>query len=109
MEYLKHLWDEDPSTAGRDLETIDLIWQRSAYVIHAWSNKHLVGTARVISDGAYFAFICDVVTAARFEFLRTKLMQRASRPFLYRQLTLYYQSNHLAGDPQIFFPGLSSP
>ncbi|PSR24280.1 MAG: hypothetical protein C7B47_15245 [Sulfobacillus thermosulfidooxidans] len=103
LEYLKQLWDRVPSTAGRDLETIDLIWQRSSYVIHAWSNKQLVGTARVISDGAYFAFICDVVTAPRFEFLRIKLIQRASRPFLYRHFTLYCQSDHIARSPQIFF------
>lgn len=60
---IKKLWDTCPATAGRDPESIDLTWQSSAYVVHAWRGEALIGTARVISDRSFFAAVCDVVCA----------------------------------------------
>lgn len=82
---IKKLWDTCPATAGRDPESIDLAWQSSAYVVHAWRGDALIGTARVISDRSFFAAICDVVcTPGSPSHMPKDLAARAAEPFARR-------------------------
>ncbi len=76
LESIKALWDQIPQTAGRDLETIDLTWHRSAYIVHAWSHSQMVGIARVLTDGGYYAWVCEVAAAPGYDFLRAILLNR---------------------------------
>lgn len=82
---IKKLWDTCPATAGRDPESIDLAWQSSAYVVHAWRGGALIGTARVISDRSFFAAICDVVCAPDCPSpMQKDLAAKAAEPFARR-------------------------
>ncbi|PSR37737.1 MAG: hypothetical protein C7B44_02155 [Sulfobacillus thermosulfidooxidans] len=94
---LKRLWDTCLDTAGRDPESIDLAWQNSAYVVHAWRGEDLIGMARTISDGRYFAAVCDVICAPDAPpHLASHLKRLAKAPFQRRGMTIVLISPHHA-------------
>ncbi|MCL8207140.1 MAG: hypothetical protein K6V97_03570 [Actinomycetia bacterium] len=83
---LKALWDRVPRTRGRDPEAVMRAVQGSALVATAWEDDRLVGAVRVITDGVYYAALCDLVwdPAAAAEAVVRPLLQAAVAPFLGR-------------------------
>ncbi len=47
----------------RPVDDLDKVWQmfeRSSFVFSAWHNDHVVGIARVLSDGVLQSYLCDL-------------------------------------------------
>jgi ribosomal protein S18 acetylase RimI-like enzyme len=49
---------------GRSARALSLSFRQSQYVALAWSDDHLVGMARMLSDGVCNAYLLDVWTAS---------------------------------------------
>ena len=83
---IKHLWDQIPFSRGRDPESIRLALQETDLLVHAWDDKRLVATARVITDGVYYATIWDVIVDPGYQLkgVGRDVMRRAVEPFLGR-------------------------
>ncbi|MHB1611555.1 MAG: GNAT family N-acetyltransferase [Sulfobacillus sp.] len=83
---VKALWDKISWAKGRDLETIALALSNSALVVHAWDGQRLIGTARVLTDGAYYATLWDVIVDPEFQAqgIGTQLLEASVAPFIHR-------------------------
>jgi ribosomal protein S18 acetylase RimI-like enzyme len=80
---VKHLWDQIPWARGRDPESIMRALENSSLVVTAWDEERLVGTARVITDGVYYATLWDVIVdpAYQGQGIGTRLTEAAFAPF----------------------------
>lgn len=58
---VKALWDKVPFSRGRDPATIQSAVTATDHFVHAWDGVKLIGTARVLTDGAYYATLWDVI------------------------------------------------
>lgn len=85
-EDIKRLWDKIPFSRGRDPETIRLAILGTDLFVHAWDGHRLIGTARVLTDGAYYATLWDVIVDPDYQSqgLGKLLMHHAVEPFLER-------------------------
>lgn len=83
---IKLLWDQVGFARGRDPETIQLAVQESDLFVHAWDGHLLIGTARVLTDGAYYATVWDVIVHPQYrgKGIGRLLVHRAVEPFLNR-------------------------
>lgn len=83
---VKQLWDKISFSRGRSPEAIALALQNSQLLIHAWDTSRLVGTARVITDGVYYATIWDVIVDPEYhdQGIGRRLVERATKPFIGR-------------------------
>lgn len=83
---VKSLWDKIVWAQGRDLDTIAVALQHSQRVVHAWDGARLVGTARILTDGAYYATLWDVIVDPEYQGLGigTQLVDQAIQPYLNR-------------------------
>lgn len=86
---IKRLWDQIAFSQGRDPETIRLAVEETDLFVHAWDQHRLVGTARVITDGAYYATLWDVIVDPAYQGrgVGRQLMARCVEPFLGRGLS----------------------
>lgn len=80
------LWDKIAFSRGRNPETIAAAIAATDHLVQAWDEGRLVGTARVLTDGAYYATIWDVIVDPAFQGrgIGRALMRRAVEPFLGR-------------------------
>ncbi len=80
---VKSLWDKIPWARGRDLDTIAVALLNSQRIVHAWDGDRLVGTARVLTDGAYYATLWDVIVDPNYQGqgIGTSLVDRAIEPY----------------------------
>lgn len=83
---IKTLWDKVEFSRGRSPEQIRLAIEQSNLLAHAWEGNRLVGTARVLTDGVYYATLWDVIVDPEFQGrgIGTALVRRAIEPFLDR-------------------------
>lgn len=51
--------------------------------VHAWDGPHLIATARVLTDGAYYATLWDVIVDPHYQRqgIGRAVMRRAIEPF----------------------------
>lgn len=86
---IKQLWDRIPFARGRDPESIRLAIEETDLFVHAWDHKRLVATARVITDGVYYATLWDVIVDPDFQGhgIGRAVMRRAVEPFLGRKFS----------------------
>jgi ribosomal protein S18 acetylase RimI-like enzyme len=80
---VKALWDQVPWARGRDPESIMRALLGSSLVVTAWDEDRLVGTARVVTDGVYYATIWDVIVDQQYQGqgIGTRLTEAAVEPF----------------------------
>jgi GNAT superfamily N-acetyltransferase len=80
---VKRLWDQVPWARGRDPESIMRALIGSSLVVTAWDGERLVGTARVITDGVYYATLWDVIVDEDYQGqgIGTRLTEAAVAPF----------------------------
>lgn len=85
-EDVKRLWDKIPFSRGRDPESIRLALEETDLLVHAWDGQRLVATARVITDGAFYATLWDVIVDPDYQGqgIGRNVMRRAVEPFLGR-------------------------
>lgn len=57
---------KDDFDNGRSAHALRLSFLQSQHVALAWSNQHLVGMARMLSDGVCNSYLLDVWTASAF-------------------------------------------
>lgn len=83
---IQALWDKIAFSRGRDPETIRLAVEQTDLFVHAWDHDRLVATARVLTDGAYYATLWDVIVDPEYQGMGIgrSVMQRAVSPFLDR-------------------------
>ena len=83
---VKNLWDKIEFARGRDPETIRLALEETDLFVHAWDGDRMVATARVITDGAYYATLWDVIVDPDYQGrgIGTDVMRRAVEPFVGR-------------------------
>lgn len=83
---VKALWDKIPWAHGRDLDTIAVVLLNSQRVVQAWDGDRLVGTARILTDGAYYATLWDVIVDPQYQGqgVGTALVDLAIEPYLGR-------------------------
>ncbi len=83
---VKSLWDKIPWAQGRDLDTVAVALLNSQRVVHAWDGDRLVGTARIVTDGAYYATLWDVIVDPSYQEqgIGTNLVDQAIKPYLNR-------------------------
>ncbi len=83
---VKSLWDKIVWAQGRDLDTIAVSLHHSQRVVHAWDGNRLVGTARILTDGAYYATLWDVIVDPEYQGqgIGTQLVDQAIQPYLNR-------------------------
>ncbi len=86
---IKALWDKIAFSRGRDPETIRLAVEETDWFVHAWDGDRLVATARVITDGAFYATLWDVIVDPEYQGqgIGKLVMQRAVEPFLDRNFS----------------------
>lgn len=67
--------------AGRNIDDMREALRNSTLVITAWENRQLIGMARVVSDGAYYGTIWDVIVSptCRGRGIGREIMQRIMR------------------------------
>jgi GNAT superfamily N-acetyltransferase len=58
---VKTLWDKIPFSQNRSLDAISQAIAQTQLFVHAWDGLRLVATARVLTDGVYYATIWDVI------------------------------------------------
>lgn len=80
---VKALWDKVPALCGRDPESVTRSIAGASLMATAWDEEHLVGTARVLTDGVYFAALVDVVVHPdyRRQGIGRRLITAAMEPF----------------------------
>lgn len=83
---IKALWDKIEFSRGRDPETIRHAILNTEFFVHAWEEQRLIGTARVITDGAYYATLWDVIVDPSYQAqgVGKALVEAACAPFLNR-------------------------
>jgi ribosomal protein S18 acetylase RimI-like enzyme len=82
-EAVKRLWDRVPETRGRDPESIRRALDDTSLTVAAWDGDTLVGLARVLTDGVYYAVIVEVVVDPTYTDpeVATRLVDAAADPF----------------------------
>ncbi len=77
---------QDSLGQGRDLDTVAVALLNSQRVVHAWDGDRLVGTARIVTDGAYYATLWDVIVDPSYQEqgIGTNLVDQAIKPYLNR-------------------------
>lgn len=83
---IKGLWDKISFSRGRSPEAIRLAVEETGLFVHAWDGPRLVGTARVLTDGAFYATLWDVIVDPEYQDqgIGRTLVRRAVDPFLGR-------------------------
>lgn len=110
---IKQLWDKIPFARGRDPETIRLAVEETDLFVHAWDGSRLVATARVLTDGAYYATLWDVIVDPDYQGqgIGREVMERAVNPFVGRGFSFialyaaegkegFYEQLGFAGHPR---------
>ncbi len=83
---VKRLWDKITFSRGRNPESIQLALEETDLLVHAWDGSRLVATARVLTDGAYYATIWDVIVDPEYQGygIGRAVTHRAVAPFVGR-------------------------
>ena len=63
LALLTRLLDSDETTAGRSVHELARLLESSTVVLTVWAAGELVGFARALSDGAFYATIGEIVVA----------------------------------------------
>lgn len=81
---VKSLWDKVAFSQNRTLAAITQAIAQTHLFVHAWDGEKLVATARVITDGVYYATIWDVIVDPDYQRqgIGRLIMQAAVTPFL---------------------------
>lgn len=80
---VKRLWDRVPGCRGRDPESIRRALDGTALIVLAWDGDTLVGMARVLTDGVYYALIVELVVDPAYDdhAVGRVLVEKAADPF----------------------------
>ncbi|NMP24243.1 GNAT family N-acetyltransferase [Sulfobacillus harzensis] len=89
IQDVKALWDKIPFARGRNPESIRLAIEETDLCVHAWDGSRLIATARVLTDGAYYATLWDVIVDPEYQGcgIGRAVVHRAVEPFIGRNFS----------------------